>query len=139
MPRLARVLVPVDFSERSRAAVHHAAALARQYDSELTLLHVDELPGLFSATEEFGLKNTAWEASLAKQTAGRKAELETFGAADLKGISVRRLIRTGDPAREIVSLAHDEKADLILMPTHGYGPVRRLLLGSVTAKVLHDV
>lgn len=138
MPRLAKILVPVDFSERSRAAVYRAAALARHYDSELTLVHVDELPSLFSAAEHFGLKNTGWEASLAKQTAGRRAELEVFTAADLEGVTVQRVLRTGDPAREIVSLSHDEKTDLILMPTHGYGPVRRLLLGSVTAKVLHD-
>jgi nucleotide-binding universal stress UspA family protein len=37
-----------------------------------------------------------------------------------------------------VDLAHSEKADLIVMPTHGYGPFRRFILGSVTAKVLHD-
>jgi nucleotide-binding universal stress UspA family protein len=44
----------------------------------------------------------------------------------------------GDPARTIVEYAHSENSDLIVMPTHGYGPFRRLLLGSVTSKVLHD-
>jgi nucleotide-binding universal stress UspA family protein len=46
---------------------------------------------------------------------------------------------TGDPAASIVEFAHREKPDLIVMPTHGYGPFRRFLLGSVAAKVLHDV
>ena len=41
--------------------------------------------------------------------------------------------------RQIVDCAHEQQADLIMMPTHGYGPFRALLLGSVTAKVLHDV
>ncbi|MGD1092351.1 MAG: universal stress protein [Bryobacteraceae bacterium] len=135
---MARILVPVDFSEPSRGVLRHAAALARHYDAKLTLLHVDELPGLLSRARRFGLKNANWESSLAEQAAGRRAELETFGAAELEGMAVQRLTRTGDPAHEIVNLARDEKTDLILMPTHGYGPIRRLLLGSVTAKVLHD-
>src|SRR6185369_3323295 len=40
--------------------------------------------------------------------------------------------------RAIVGFAHTEHIDLIVMPTHGYGPFRRFLLGSVTAKTLHD-
>jgi nucleotide-binding universal stress UspA family protein len=51
---------------------------------------------------------------------------------------VRRLLLQGDPAREIVECARREQVSLIMMPTHGYGPFRRMLLGSVTAKVLHD-
>jgi len=44
----------------------------------------------------------------------------------------------GIAAQQIVDYAHEDHADLIMMPTSGYGPFRRLLLGSVTAKVLHD-
>ncbi|MGA8595805.1 MAG: universal stress protein [Bryobacteraceae bacterium] len=44
----------------------------------------------------------------------------------------------GDPAAAIVKCAQAEQVDLIMMPTHGYGPYRKFLLGSVTAKVLHD-
>jgi nucleotide-binding universal stress UspA family protein len=44
----------------------------------------------------------------------------------------------GDPAEVITAFAHEHEIDLIMMPTHGYGPFRSLLLGSVTAKVLHD-
>jgi nucleotide-binding universal stress UspA family protein len=45
----------------------------------------------------------------------------------------------GDPALQIACYAKKNKVDLIMIPTHGYGPFRQLLLGSVTAKVLHDV
>jgi nucleotide-binding universal stress UspA family protein len=70
----------------------------------------------------------------------RDAELRLNGAftrefADLK---VDRVAEIGDPAETITSYAHNQGADLIMMPTHGYGPFRSLLLGSVTAKVLHD-
>jgi hypothetical protein len=44
----------------------------------------------------------------------------------------------GNAALDIVDHAKSERIDLIMMPTHGYGPFRALLLGSVTAKVLHD-
>src|SRR6185369_513991 len=56
----------------------------------------------------------------------------------LTGLSVRRVLLHGDPASKIVELAHQERVDLIAMPTHGYGQFRRFILGSNTAKVLHD-
>src|SRR5205814_747204 len=52
--------------------------------------------------------------------------------------TVRRVVFEGDPARDITAYAASEHCGLIVMPTHGYGPFRRFLLGSVTAKVLHD-
>jgi nucleotide-binding universal stress UspA family protein len=48
------------------------------------------------------------------------------------------VVLEGDPTDTIVEFASVEKCNLIVMPTHGYGPFRRFLLGSVTAKVLHD-
>jgi nucleotide-binding universal stress UspA family protein len=51
---------------------------------------------------------------------------------------VTRVADSGDPAFTIVDFAHNNGVDLIMMPTHGYGRFRSLLLGSVTAKVLHD-
>src|SRR5262249_55794191 len=50
---------------------------------------------------------------------------------------VERLVLEGDISRRIIELAH-ERAGLIVMPTHGYGTFRRFILGSNTAKVLHD-
>jgi nucleotide-binding universal stress UspA family protein len=65
-------------------------------------------------------------------------ELDRFFWEGLQHIKHRFLVVEGDPAREIVKYAASEPFDLIVMPTHGYGPFRRFLLGSVTAKVLHD-
>jgi nucleotide-binding universal stress UspA family protein len=47
-------------------------------------------------------------------------------------------VRKGDPAREIAAIAQEESANLIIMPTHGYNGFYRYLIGSVTAKVIHD-
>ena len=68
---------------------------------------------------------------------GQRA-IDTFLNAEFTGLRTKRVLLDGDPAREIIDDAHEEHCDLIFMPTHGHGPFRRLLLGSVTAKVLHD-
>jgi nucleotide-binding universal stress UspA family protein len=62
---------------------------------------------------------------------------DTF-VPEFQGLTVQRIAEIGDPAAVITRFARTEGADLIMMPTHGYGPFRSLLLGSVTAKVLHD-
>ncbi len=135
---LSKILVPVDFSPASHAAVLQAGILARHCRSELTLLHVDEIPLLLTAVERLGIGEKDWEGAVAEQSGRRKNQLEMFAGAGLEGIPVNRVMRVGDPAHEIVHLATEIKADLILMPTHGFGPIRRLLLGSVAAKVLRD-
>jgi Universal stress protein family len=61
-----------------------------------------------------------------------KQRVESFLKSELQNISTTRLMHEGDPARLIVEYAEKENVDLIMMPTHGYGPFRRFLLGSVT-------
>jgi nucleotide-binding universal stress UspA family protein len=69
----------------------------------------------------------------------RRHTLDVYLRSKLQNVSkLERLVENGDPAHVITEYAHKEHMDLIMMPTHGHGPFRRLLLGSVTAKVLHD-
>jgi nucleotide-binding universal stress UspA family protein len=136
--KLTKILLPVDFSEQGDGAVHQAAALARHFGSSLVLLHVNPvlIPALTSPGEFSGAIDTGWITALEAQA---RTDLDAYHRSDLSGIGVRRIVVTGDPAASIVEAAHIEKPDLIVMPTHGYGPFRRFLLGSVAAKVLHDV
>lgn len=138
MNKLERILVPVDFSENSAMAVRHAGDLARHFHSEITLLYVNELVVTHAMSGPLGYGISSWEATRAEHLARRQKELEEFGGAELQGISVKRLMRCGDPAQVIAQHAQAGRTDLIFMPTHGYGIFRRMLLGSVTAKVLHD-
>jgi nucleotide-binding universal stress UspA family protein len=62
--------------------------------------------------------------------------LKAFGADELAGVSVKQLVLPGYPSTTIAEFADRQHCDLVVMPTHGYGPVRRFLLGSVTAQVL---
>jgi nucleotide-binding universal stress UspA family protein len=65
-------------------------------------------------------------------------DLHGFLKDEFQGLEVSRVFLEGDPAARIVEYSHEQNAGLILMPTHGYGPFRRFILGSNTAKVLHD-
>ena len=135
MPSLSRILVPVEFSPRCRGAVQYAEALACHFHSEIVLFHA-VLPPLanYSSFEAMAYSNAV---DLAQEIATRR--IEDLDALPCKAPGgVRRLVEVGDPARAITGVAAAEHCDLIVMPTHGYGPFRRFLLGSVTAKVLHD-
>ncbi len=130
-----KILLPTDFSEASAGAARQAAALARHFHSEIVLLHVQTVPGYYSAGAlDGGFVGFAPDL-LAEQ---QRRELESFMSDELADVPVRRVLLEGDPARRIVQFAHEEQVNLIAMPTHGYGAFRRFILGSVTAKVLHD-
>lgn len=132
---ITRILLPVDFSERAGHAARFAVPLAERFCSEIILLHVLPPQFEFGAIELGG----AMLGDLALELQEQAAEhLDRFASTKLGGVPVRTLLLEGDPAREIVETARREAVGLIMMPTHGYGRFRRLLLGSVTAKVLHD-
>ena len=135
MLSLNKILVPVDFSDRATGATHQAAALARHFHSELVLLHA------WSPTRYFagGLEGAYVGPDPEDLEAQDRQHLDRFLEDELHELPLRRVQVEGDPARRIVEFAAKEKISLIVMPTHGYGPFRRFILGSVTAKVLHDV
>ncbi len=136
MKSLDKILLPVDFSERSLGAARYAKTLTGRFGSELTLLHVLTPPHYeFGALEIGGSMLTELYANRAEQV---DKELETFMAGELTGTKATRVVLEGDPARRIVEYAHEEGIGLVVMPTHGYGPFRQFILGSITAKVLHD-
>ena len=136
MKSLSKLLVPIDFSERSVGAGHYARMLADAYGSEIVLAHVVVPPHYEFGTLEIGGSMLA--EIYAARTAQVQKDLAAFAAEHLSGMNVRLELLEGEPARRIVEFAHEEDIGLIVMPTHGYGSFRRFILGSVTAKVLHD-
>ncbi len=135
MPRFERILFPVDFSERSRAAAPFVLSMAQRYKSKVVALHVLQPPPPLYA----GMNTVYPEVyDFEGLSADLRAELQKFTDAELPRVEVACVVETGDPAAVIIEYAENENIDLIAMPTHGYGTFRRALLGSVTAKVLHD-
>jgi nucleotide-binding universal stress UspA family protein len=136
MTSFQRILFPVDFSQQSRAAALFVKAMATRFRSEVSLLHVVEIPQAWYGPPEAD----AFDAfiDISSMLEDRRGALQSFLADELADVTVQRCVQSGDPAAYITQYARQKKVDLIMMPTHGYGPFRSLLLGSVTVKVLHD-
>lgn len=132
------VLVPIDFSDRATAAARHAVALAERFNASLIFAHV--IPP--APPEYAGFEGGYYTARFGPVTDDGlrriRKQLEELAAKAAGNVPFETVVREGDPGREIARLAEQSRADLIMMPTHGYGPFRRFVLGSVTAKVLHD-
>jgi len=98
--------------------------MAMQFRAEVTALHVVEVASA----------NSAYESLVARA----REQMDKLITQDLRGCVVVPYFERGDPAQIILSYARNGHFDLIMIPTHGYGPFRRFLLGSVTAKIVHD-
>jgi nucleotide-binding universal stress UspA family protein len=131
MLRIRHILLPYDFSERGDATAPFVAEMARLFDARVTVLSVVP-PAWQNAPSE------PKAAAVLFDPQRHQAALDQALRAPLDGLKAERISQNGDPAAIITDFAHSRRADLIMMPTHGFGPFRSLLLGSVTAKVLHD-
>jgi len=131
------ILLPIDFSPRTPAAVRYAVTLARRFHSSLTVLHVLKPANIAFEIVGGGGEDPVQEV-LAHQRIDVESKLQSFLADALQGFEVHCVLAEGDPGLVIVDFAQSKNVDLIVMPTRGYGTFRRFLLGSVTAKVLHD-
>jgi nucleotide-binding universal stress UspA family protein len=124
-----RVIVAMDFSATSRRAAEVVSQWLRSGD-ELRLVHVVE--GGSEPEPEVG-------PAVRAEMAAAIAETLTKVANDLRvpsGVTVKTVILHGNPARTLLVYAKEIHADLIALGSHGYGPLRRLVLGSVAAKVM---
>ena len=134
MQTFQKIVFPIDMSDSCTAAAPFVATMAKKFQAEVTLLHVLQMPPGY-VTDWYGYM------ALVDTNAIREArhnEFDTYLSNEFSGITLRREMLEGDAAQVISNYASEHGTDLIMMPTHGYGIFRGMLLGSVTAKVLHD-
>jgi nucleotide-binding universal stress UspA family protein len=136
MPTIRHLLFPYDGSDQCRDAVRYVRALAQPFRARVTVLGVVP-PALETVSAEAALHVHAG-ADPAEWKPHLQRELDGMFVDELAGLEVDRIADAGDPAIRIVDFAHRHDVDLIAMPTRGAGTFRGLLIGSVTAKVLHD-
>lgn len=135
MHRFTSILFPVDFSERSRAAAPFVLSMAQRYSASVVVLHAIQPPPPI-----YGGMNTIYPETVDYTDIRKDLEirLQQFAADELPKVESTCVVDIGDAAAVITQYAETNQMSLIAMPTHGYGAFRRALLGSVTAKVLHD-
>ena len=133
MISLKNVLVPTDFSECSDAAVRYGFALAKAFDAKLHLLHVIQDPytqpwGAEALPMAIGDLVSEWQAQAQKRLDA------TVPPADRDRVVTA--CKVAAPYSEILRYANEQKIDLIVLGTHGRGPMAHMLLGSVAEKVV---
>lgn len=133
---LQRIVFPTDFSAQSAAVVPAVKAMAKRFGSEVVVLHVIDFPSAWYGAPEAA----AWSALINAERLREdgRVKLDDFVAQHFPELRTVRELEEGDPAIQIVDCAEEQHAGLIMMPTRGYGRFRAMLIGSVTAKVLHD-
>jgi nucleotide-binding universal stress UspA family protein len=130
-----KILVPVDFSDFSDKAVEYAIFIAEKFCAEMTLLHA-----VILFEEDFDEKEQlqAYEKIIQKKENERTKKLESHcKAAETRGLRVNSaLIRGVSTADSILNYISDKNFDLVVMGTHGRTGLKRLMLGSVTERVV---
>jgi universal stress protein A len=137
-----RILITTDFSDTSLEALPIAVEIASHFDAELLLVHVLPMdaptPCDIPPYADFGLASLPlpeYEAQVRQEVERR---MELVASKHAQGVKVRTVLRRGDAATEIGLLATAEKADLIVLATHGWTGWRHLVFGSVAERVLRE-
>lgn len=124
-----RILCPVDFDSNSLDALRVACDLAMREQASIQVLYVMQPhdPTVSSAAS-IGQRSEehAWR------------ELRQIADKELGVVDHEIMLRSGDPAKEIMKAAEEVEAELVVMATHGHTGFRHVVLGSVTEKVVRE-
>ena len=134
MINIKKVLLPVDFSKLSKAALPYAVDFARKYNSDLYILHVYDENTL--DPYYFGNKNHSQEFYAHLQVVFQDRIDEYLKDSDLEDINVFPILANGIPFVEIIKCAKNENVDLVVITTHGRTGLSHMLLGSTAEKII---
>lgn len=136
---ITHVLAPVDFSRRCAAAAPFAVALADRFQAKLTFAYV--IPGLpYQGTDEETFYGPRGELISGRELDRYyRTRLDQFVEQATSGADADRILLKGDVTQRLEEYAREAGVDLVVIPTHGYGPFRHMLIGSVASRILHDL
>ncbi len=120
-----KIILATDFSDISKDASSDALLLARTYQAELIVLHVFDPSAWNAPSSYYFIEKT--------RQRGKDTLLELAKSFDLE---VETIFTEGDPGHEIVRVAEELNADLIVLGTHGYSGWKRFTIGSVAELVV---
>ena len=132
--QLKTLLATTDFSDAARAGVRYAVALADKLGATVALLHVIEPRTWLSELGSVGPIRVDSEV-----VASARAQLAALAKREGKGevaVTCSVFVRAGNPFHSITTAAREQKADLIVIATHGHTGFERVLLGSTAERVV---
>lgn len=133
MAEFKKILCAVDFSDHSPKLADYAVSLAKCTGAELICVYV--APSL-SQYVGFHVPPSSIESFVGEIVSGADTSMQAYLDAHFKGARATGKVLVGYPAEEILNIAEDEDADLIIMGTHGRTGIDRILFGSVAEKIV---
>ena len=131
-----KILVPVDGSEISFRALEAALFLAKKLGSDITTIHITEdIPLTYIDSEK--LLNNLTEISMACKSRGQEILTKCSEIAIKNELTINTVLLQGNPATIVVDYSENGKYDIVIMGSHGMGKFKKLILGSVSSKVIH--
>ena len=135
MTRISNILIPVDFSETSRKAMHYATHLAMRFGAKLTVAHI--LPSVAAFNYAYPDDPREFEKEAFLET--RRLLPEEIPEAYRERLNSQTIVKCGDVRDELLGIVTEENVDLIVMGTHGRRNLERFFLGSTTETILRCV
>ena len=135
MTQVTTILVPTDFSDASESALRYGKGMARAFGASLHVVHVmEDLLAHAWAAEVYVASMPQLRDEIEKESRQRLGTLLT--EVERAELRAETALLAGNPFLEIVRYAKAHNIDLIVMGTHGRGPIAHMLLGSVAEKVV---
>ncbi len=128
-----KIILATDFSDTAKDASSHALLLAKNYKAELKALHVLDTSAWTIPSQDYLATVAGVEGLEETRQRGKDTLNELAESFDLE---VEAIFTEGDPGHEIIRVAEEQNADLIVLGTHGYSGWKRFALGSVAEFVV---
>ena len=137
MTRYKKIVVGTDFSPLSQVALDAAVQVARRFDA--SVLHVVHVLNTSSAAAVFPYAVPEAQLAMVYQEGEARAKSRLADIPiDFDEARIKREVRLGLPARVLSEIAAEDSADLVVVATHGFGPIRRTILGSVSGALIRS-
>ena len=137
MHDIKRILVVSRMTKYCRKSVHYGISLARNYGAELYVIHVVHDPLTFGA---WNLPRPSLEEDYIKEIKKSKEDLDTCIIAEKgKGLSIKELIKEGNPTDEIFDAIKENKIDLVIMLAHEEWRLEHFLFGRSNEEIIRKM
>lgn len=137
MKKIQRIMVFATDIRHSHKTVQHGVSLAKKYDAELVVLHVEHNP---FGEDGWNLPFLSVEREYKELLEEAKKNLsKLIRDESVKGVPVKEIVRKGEPVGVIGKVVREEKVDLLLVPAHKESRFEHFMFGSITDAIIHKM